>query len=331
MSGIPSSDEYIFKTEPWFYKEGATIDVHYHKDLLARNLKTLPTFAPGMAGKDLTAFTQTRFGPFNTAIKAFIVEIPPGGKRKVTGMHRHYMEAVIYIPCGEGYSEIWREGGRKYKFRWQEGSIWSPPFNWHHDHYNTSPDKPARYLAIINEHFMDLHVGGGIVRHSDHSDVPKDYEREVPYDPKKTQTLRGKRYGFPAAARGICFSDIRSLPLKPWPEQGGSALFLDLAENRTIATHVAEIPPGASEKKAHRHYYESFVYILSGQGYTLIGKGDESKKRYDWAEGDFLSIPLNHWHQHFNSSTDKPVRYFEANNRPMMEKLFDPGFIFKDN
>jgi oxalate decarboxylase/phosphoglucose isomerase-like protein (cupin superfamily) len=69
--------------------------------------------------------------------------------------HRHGPGRVIVIPKGEGYSALWPgdpmpkplEGGEHVICPWSEGSIFVPPENWYHQHFNTG-DTDARYLAL---------------------------------------------------------------------------------------------------------------------------------------------------------------------------------------
>lgn len=61
--------------------------------------------------------------------------------------HRHGPGVVIIIPGGEGFSIMWEEGKEKMVIPWHEASVFVPPNNWFHQHFNVG-DKPARYLAI---------------------------------------------------------------------------------------------------------------------------------------------------------------------------------------
>lgn len=61
--------------------------------------------------------------------------------------HRHGPGRVIVIPAGEGYSIIWQEGGEKIVLPWHEGSVFTPPNQWYHQHFNLGAD-PARYIAF---------------------------------------------------------------------------------------------------------------------------------------------------------------------------------------
>ena len=61
--------------------------------------------------------------------------------------HRHGPSYVIVIPAGEGYSIMWPEGGEKVIVPWREASVFVPPDNWYHQHFNVG-NTPARYLAL---------------------------------------------------------------------------------------------------------------------------------------------------------------------------------------
>jgi len=57
----------------------------------------------------------------------------------------------------------------------------------------------------------------------------------------------------------------------------------------------------------HRHQAGVAIYILEGQGYTVA-----DGKRYDWEEGDLLTLPVKPGgveHQHFNTNPDGPSRW----------------------
>jgi oxalate decarboxylase/phosphoglucose isomerase-like protein (cupin superfamily) len=62
--------------------------------------------------------------------------------------HKHGPGRVIVIPQGEGYSVLWPEkGGDRVVCPWKEGTIFVPPENWYHQHFNAGQG-PARYLAL---------------------------------------------------------------------------------------------------------------------------------------------------------------------------------------
>lgn len=63
--------------------------------------------------------------------------------------HRHGPGRVIVIPAGEGYSMLWKPGDEANKIicPWQESTVFVPPEDWYHQHFNTGAS-PARYLAL---------------------------------------------------------------------------------------------------------------------------------------------------------------------------------------
>lgn len=84
---------------------------------------------------------------------------------------------------------------------------------------------------------------------------------------------------------------------------------------QTMALFIAEIDPG-SQTGRHRHFNEAMIYILEGKGHSLI-----DGKRYDWGQGDVVSVPLYSWHQHVNDDPERPVRYLGITNIPLLRAM----------
>jgi quercetin dioxygenase-like cupin family protein len=293
-----------------------------------KDLKTHPVHPVNLEGWESS---RTSFDTGLEAIKPFLAEVQYGGHRDIPGRHKHYYEAFVYVVSGKGTIELWKEeGSRRYRFPYHEGSVLSPPLNWHHDHF---PDKGSfiRYLAIINVPLMGRLIGRDQARGFDLTTGRplRNYARDLPYDPEKV-VIEKRGDDFPAVYKGVWVEDLRSLPLSPWPERGGLGIGLDLSANTTIGAHVVELPPGTT-RKPHRHYYESFLYILSGTGYTRVWSEKTPEERYEWGAGDLIAGPVNTWHEHGHRGGKEAARYLEMNSRPIMEKIMDTGFVFKDS
>lgn len=57
----------------------------------------------------------------------------------------------------------------------------------------------------------------------------------------------------------------------------------------------------------HRHQGGLAIYVLEGEGYTVV-----DGKRYDWKAGDLILLPIKPGgvsHQHFNASAKRPARW----------------------
>ena len=80
----------------------------------------------------------------NAPIWAHMPQVPPQSYKKA---HRHGPGVAIVVVEGEGYSIMWQEGHEKVVVPWHEGSLFVPPNNWFHQHFNSGAT-PARYLAF---------------------------------------------------------------------------------------------------------------------------------------------------------------------------------------
>ena len=110
---------------------------------------------------------------------------PPGTYKKG---HRHGPGRVIVIPAGEGYSIMWPEGGEKVIAPWHEGSMFTPPDRWFHQHFNVSTT-PARYLALAPLPQFAGHSEQVVDRTRDQIEYPD----EEPWVREKYEEELGKR------------------------------------------------------------------------------------------------------------------------------------------
>jgi gentisate 1,2-dioxygenase len=94
-----------------------------------------------------------------------------------------------------------------------------------------------------------------------------------------------------------------------------------------IDAYIQELPPDGRSGK-HRHMAEEFVFFLEGRGYSLhwdvelAQMGDtfnwtvaDTPRRYDWEATDWMFIPVNTVHQHFNLDGEEIARFISATSR----------------
>lgn len=96
--------------------------------------------------------------------------------------------------------------------------------------------------------------------------------------------------------------------------------------DKDVDAYIQEIAPGGKSGK-HRHMAEEFMFILEGQGYSLhwdvdavisdkmYWKTADEPKRFDWEVGDWVYVPVNTVHQHFNSDDSSTARFISATSR----------------
>lgn len=90
--------------------------------------------------------------------------------------------------------------------------------------------------------------------------------------------------------------------------------------NRTFRFWINRIPAGEEEGMGwktlgHRHTVEAVIYVLQGKGHSII-----DGVRYDWEEGDFISVPMFSWHRHLNTDS-KDFIYVAATTGPLSLSL----------
>lgn len=233
----------------------------------------------------------------------YICEIEPGGSLKP---QKHLFEEMIYVVSGRGATTIWQEGGEKQTLEWHAGSLFSPPLNTWHQHFNGSGDEPARYMAVTSAPIMInlIHNTEFVFKNSY---VFKDrYSGTQGYFSAKGKSYRGKIFGWVWDTNFV--PDVRTFQLKDLPERGagGSNIKFELSNN-TMAAHISEFPVG-TYKKAHRHGPGAHVVIIGGTGYSLMWPEGQKRVKIDWHVNSMFVPPERWFHQHFNTGSE-PARY----------------------
>lgn len=85
--------------------------------------------------------------------------------------------------------------------------------------------------------------------------------------------------------------------------------------SRAISMTIGGLAPSQTTNR-HRHSYETILYILEGEGSSVI-----EDRTVAWKAGDAVYIPVWAWHHHTNGSAAAPCRYVACENAPMMQNL----------
>ncbi len=242
---------------------------------------------------------------------AYLCQIPPGGSLKP---QRHMFEEEIFILSGSGATTVWNEVGTRQTFEWQKGSLFSPPLNTWHQHFNGSGSAPARYIAVTTAPLV--------------INLFRDLEFVLDHDFTFKGRFSGEQNYF--APSGRLFDNIRvwdsnfvpdvtSSNLLGQQEMGtGRSIRFEMAGNCLVG-HLAELPAG-KYWKAHRHGPGAHVIILNGEGYSLMWPEGGSRVRVDWHAGSMFVPPGGWFHHHFNTC-DEPVQTLALRYLSMKYKM----------
>lgn len=281
--------------EKWLADEGIDVITGYHVEDL-RKVPLKPWKRKGGLGVfiNLEGSGQTD--------GAYICEIPPG---KSLNPQKHLFEELIFVLDGQGTTTLWNEGGAKQIIEWQEGSLFSPPLNTWHQHFNGKGNQSVKYVAVTTAptmmnliHNLDF-IFNNPYNFTDRYNGEKDY-----FSREKYYLFNKARYIYESSL----IKDVRSFELKELEirGKGSSNITFEIADN-VFAAHITEMPV-ARYMKAHYHRGGAHVIILNGHGYTLMWKEGYPIQKFPWQEGSLLVPPENWFHQHFNMS-NMPARF----------------------
>jgi quercetin dioxygenase-like cupin family protein len=85
--------------------------------------------------------------------------------------------------------------------------------------------------------------------------------------------------------------------------------------SKTMSMTVGGLEPGQSSNR-HRHTYETLLYILEGEGRTVV-----EDRAIEWRAGDAVYVPVWAWHHHVNASTVHRCLYLACENMPLLQNL----------
>ena len=114
--------------------------------------------------------------------------------------------------------------------------------------------------------------------------------------------------------------DLRTIELVRRPWRNNKGLWFELAGNRVLSSHLAELAPGGNSVR-HRHTTEAVIYIVKGRGFSIVNYDGEPEERIEWQEGTLFSPPVWAWRQHFNSDPDETARYLAIQDTGLVRHL----------
>lgn len=133
-----------------FFTEGGLYQGEFPKSQGGEGLVWETNFVPDLNGFENVKQWREQAGNFvffhlpHTSTFAHVAEFEAGTYKKA---HRHQPGAQIVNLAGVGYSLMWKEDwDQKVSVEWKPGSLFTPPEDWFHQHFNVT-ETPSRYLA----------------------------------------------------------------------------------------------------------------------------------------------------------------------------------------
>lgn len=157
-----------------------------------------------------------------------------------------------------------------------------------------------------------------------------EYEKENDLDnvTKEYREFRDKE-GIPVHT-GLHIDDWTTVETDKWSRTGQQGAFLNLYGAEGVNDmQVHELSPKGKTKIQH-HLYEEIVYVAKGDGFTVVGQG-ENEVTFEWKTHSLFFIPPNTPYYHVNASDDQNARLIAETPLPQLltmfrneEMLFDP-------
>ena len=279
----------------WARSEGVPIHEGFGIDLLEAKTAHWERF-----GVDAAIIHVTGRGDFMTV---FLLDIPPGGK---IVPQKHLFEAAFYVLAGQGAAVVEGYSGDRHQFEWGEHSVFAPPLNTRYQLFNVSGQKAARIAVscnlpcVLNLFHDENFVFNNNGVFPDREGPRSHYSGEGDFIPVRPGKNMWETSFVP---------DVASFKLYEWADRGKGAAHIQLIlANSVMHSHISEMPVG-TYKKAHRHGPDAHIYIISGEGYSLLfNEDDKDFIRIDWKPGWIFAPPDMMFHQHFNAGAI-PARY----------------------
>lgn len=294
--------------EEWIESEGVPIyQGHAVADL--RGLELAPWRRLGAMG----GYAYLKGGGGTT--DAYVCELAPGQR---TNLERHLYEKWLLILDGEGGIALIDDREREHRVAWRAGTLFSVPLNVPHYHFN-SGQKPARFVAVSSApvafdlyHNTDF-IMGSEIGFRDRYDFEEGYFSGDGALIEAHAPVRGRERTYWIWATNLV-PDVHSLALHRADrarEVEINHIQIELCHN-TMTSHISQWPQG-TYMPSHFHGPGAHIIVLSGEGYSLLWRGDPwysrgfDQARVDWHPGSMLAVPGAWFHQHFNLGAE-PAR-----------------------
>jgi gentisate 1,2-dioxygenase len=190
---------------------------------------------------------------------------------------------------------------------WQEGSLFSPPLNAWHQHFNADSSKPARFIALTNApqainqyRNLDFIFNNPFVFSDRFRGDAGELNKPGQYIHKGVKPGRVWETNFVSSVMDF-------QPLEHSARGAGTRNSLFEFAGNTMSAHLSAFPPG-KYKKAHRHGPGAHIVILTGNGYSLMWPQGSEPQRIEWRPGSLVVPPLDWYHQHFCPGPE-PARF----------------------
>ena len=123
--------------------------------------------------------------------------------------------------------------------------------------------------------------------------------------------------------------DILAVETRRWDRYDAKGAFIHVKGRGDFASvYALDIPPG-SRTSPQRHLFEELVYVLEGQGSTIVEAPDGSRHTFEWAAKSLFALPLNCRYQHFNGMGRQRALLACSHDLPItMNLIHDEAFIF---
>ena len=229
-------------------------------------------------------------------VGAMVAEIPPGKSLRPI---RHLYEEQVLILEGRGATQFWSDGSQQaVTLEWQAGSLFSPPLNSRHQHFNGSSSEPVRFVAVSNAPLIfNIYKSADFIFNAPYEFAHRfSGQRDYFSSELKPGELEDTAVNF--------IPDVYAVPLNDHPERGVgfSRLGIHLSGNSMVG-HIMAIQSG-TYKKAHRHAAGAQVIVLGGKGYSLMWPPGGEFVRVNWKWGSLLVPPEGWYHHHFTTSRE---------------------------